>query len=65
MSFQTKWAYSDPVQWIKKAHIIVTFQNVQHKYTILQGSREENCYIKGSSTQVALAFFTVTWKAKN
>lgn len=40
----------------------MTFQNVQYKYTILQVSREENQYIKGSSTQIALDFLTAMQK---
>lgn len=40
----------------------MTFQNVQYKYTILQVSREENHYIKGSSTQIALDFLTAMQK---
>lgn len=43
----------------------MSFQNAQHKYTILKGSREENCYIKGSGTQIALDFFTAMQKARN
>lgn len=40
----------------------MTFQNVQYKYTILQVSREENHYIKESSTQIALDFLTAMQK---